>query len=138
MWKRLPSALKTLRTSPPSRVRVVEPQRHFAERRFDVVEPQVDVLLRHVAIARLVVVHAAAEPRERELSKFADWQILHATAVAAHVEEVEIVDVDVVPAVVALAGPKLGVGHALDHIARLHECMAQRDVVALVLMFSES
>src|SRR5262249_60729395 len=54
-------------------------------------------------------------------------------AVAAHIQRVKVVDLDVVPPVIAVPGPKLRVWLETDQIARLHEGFAQAELIVAVV-----
>ena len=62
----------------------------------------------------------AGEIGDRHLAH-ADRQVFYAATVAAHVERIEIVDVDLLATVVPLASPDLGVRLALEQIAAANE-----------------
>jgi hypothetical protein len=57
-------------------------------------------------------------------------EILDAGAVAAHVQRIEVVDLNVPAAVISFARPELGVRLAHQNIARLYEGFTQAELVA--------
>src|SRR4029077_4023527 len=59
-------------------------------------------------------------------------QIFEACAVTAHVERIKIVNVDVLPPVIAFARPKLEARLTLDDVAGLHKCFAQPEPAAVI------
>src|SRR4029077_12642497 len=58
-----------------------------------------------------------------------DVEVLEASSVAAHVQRVGIIDLDVIAAVIALADPELCIRLALQDVARLYEGFAQTELV---------
>ena len=55
--------------------------------------------------------------------------ILDSSAVAAHVEDIEVVEMRLVAAVIPFARPELGIGLALKYVAALNEGFTQADLV---------
>src|SRR5258708_6782993 len=65
----------------------------------------------------------------RSLAKF-EVKIFNTTTVTAHIKREEIIAVYVLSPIISLATPELGVRLALEEIARLHERLANSELVA--------
>src|SRR4029453_9512710 len=106
----------------------VEPSSPGARRSLHVIETDVDVALDVIAIFGRHIRTGAGPIRDGTLSDL-EIQIFHAPAVAAHVEGVEIVDLDVLATVIPLAGPELRVRLAREQIAAADERLSQSELI---------
>src|SRR5262249_13146639 len=106
----------------------IEPSAEFSARNLHVVNAHVDVALRVIAVLSGDVGPRAGKESERHPADL-DLHILDSASVAAHVEEVEIVNVDVLASVITFAGPEFCVRLALQNISGLNECFAQSELV---------
>src|SRR5215469_14759517 len=106
----------------------IEPPGPKARGTLQVIKPDVDVVLRQVTIFRDDVGAGAGEIGHSQLADL-HVEILDPASVAAHVERIEIIDLDMLAAIVPLARPKLGVGLALDDIAGLHKSFAKPELI---------
>src|SRR5271166_1059325 len=95
---------------------------------FQVVETHVDIALREGAVGGDNVGPRPGEKCHRHLAH-SEIDVLNPCAVTAHVQRIEIVDVDVLTAVISLARPKLGARLALQDIARLNESFTEAELI---------
>src|SRR6516165_6308417 len=113
---------------PTLRGRVVEPHTPKAKGPFQVIKPHVDVAFAEVAVFRDDV---GARSRNEGNGQLSDpyVEVLDAATVAAHVQGIKVVDLDVLAAVISFAGPKLGIGLTREHIAGLDEGFPETELI---------
>src|SRR5947208_236783 len=111
---------------PPFALAKFEPGADFSA--VNVVKTYIDVALRVVAVSGDDVGPGAGQISYRHLADLR-VDVLHAAAITAHVENVEVVEVSLIASIISLAGPELGIGHALEYVARLDEGLTQTDLV---------
>src|SRR5262245_17418188 len=58
-------------------------------------------------------------------------EVFNASSVATHVQRVEVVNLDMLPAVISLAGPKLRIRLPLQNVASLYDSFTQTESVVL-------
>ena len=56
-------------------------------------------------------------------------EVLNARAVAAHVQRIKVVDIDMLAAIISFARPELGVRLALEDVAGLDEGLTQAELI---------
>src|SRR6266852_6605756 len=106
----------------------IEPAGPETQRPLQVIEANVDVALREVPVLRDNVGPRPRKERHRHLAD-SKIDILNAPAVPAHVEHVEIVDIDVLPTIKPFTRPELGVWLAFQHIPDLNEGFTQAKLI---------
>src|SRR6266404_2019110 len=95
---------------------------------FEIVKADVDIALRVVPILRNDVGPRGCEIGHRHLAD-AEIPILNTRAIAAHVQGIEIVNLDMLATVIALTGPELRIRLALQDMAAAHERFPQTKLV---------
>src|SRR5258707_15593825 len=108
------------------RVRKIKPNGVKPKGPFEIIEPNVDILLRVVSILRNDVGPRSREIRDRHLAD-AEIPILDASPVTAHVQGVEVIDLDMLAAIVAFTGPELRVRLAVDMFPARTNASRSRD-----------
>src|SRR5713226_8953768 len=103
---------------------IIEPPGPKTHRPLQVIETHVDVALRQVSVLRDNVGPRPGKERHGCLPD-SKINILNSPAIPAHVEHVEIVDIDVLPTVKPFTRPELGVRLAFQHIPDLNEGFTQ-------------
>src|SRR5262245_58270191 len=97
----------------------IEPCAKFSACNINVIKTHVDVALRVIAIFRYDVGTRTSQVCKRHLAD-PNIQILNASAVTAHVKQIEIVNLNVLTPVKSLACPELSVRLTLKYIANLN------------------
>src|SRR5262249_38779619 len=113
------------------RGREVIPEAHLSQRGADVVKPHVDVVLCVVPVVGDYVLPRAGEITNRHMTDL-HIEVFDAGAVPAHVERIEVVDVDVLSPVIALSRPELQGRLTLNKVAGLHESLAEPEAAAVI------
>src|SRR4029453_5225930 len=98
----------------------VEPETQRPAGRLDVVETQIQVAPGVIAVLRRDVGSGAGEVRGGDAAD-SDVKVFETPAVTAHVQRVEIVDLDVLAAVVPLARPELEIRLTIEEVAGANE-----------------
>src|SRR5262249_24786570 len=106
----------------------VEPETQRAAGELDVVEAQIQVTPGVIAVLRRDVGSGTGEVGGGYAAD-PHVEVLQARAVAAHVQGVEIVDLDVLAAVVPLARPELEIRLSVEEVAGANERFAEAEVV---------
>src|SRR5262245_26108022 len=96
--------------------REVEPPCQLTQRRLHVIQTDVEIVLGQSAVVSHNIRTRTGQVAYRQLAD-TDVQIFNARAIAAHIKRVEIVDLDVLAAIVSLACPEFGVWLALEQVA---------------------
>src|SRR4026208_2222375 len=107
---------------------IVKPDGGSSRRCFHVIKPHVDVALSVSANIRGDIRPSTGEKSQRELREF-HIEVFDPGAVATHIQYVEIIDIDVIPAIESLARPELGVRVALDDVSRLSKGFPEPELV---------
>ena len=113
---------------PPFDVAKLNHPPHRPRGSLQVIEAHIDIVLREVAVVRDNVGPRAGQERHGHLAD-SKIEVLDAAAVAAHVQRVEVVDLNVLAAVVSFACPELRVRLALKHVPGLHEGFPQAELI---------
>src|SRR5258708_19779784 len=92
----------------------IEPNTPQPKRPFEIVEADIDIALRVVSILRNDVGPRACQIRHGHLP-YAKIPVLETGAVAAHVQGIEVVNLDVLAAVISFTAPELGIRLAPPH-----------------------
>src|SRR5262249_37739615 len=106
----------------------IEPRTQLSAGRFHVIEAHVDVVLRVIAILSGNVGPSTGDVGQSDLAD-PGVQIFDSSAIAAHVEDVEVVEMCLVAAIVALPRPELGIRLAFENVAGLNESFTQPELV---------
>src|SRR6266851_3129188 len=109
-------------------VRKIEPKCVKPKRPFEIVEADIDVVFRVVSVLRDDVGPRARQKRHRHFTD-AKIPVLNTGAIAAHVQRIEIIDLDVLAPVVAFSGPELRIRLALQDVASAHKRFAQPELI---------
>ena len=106
----------------------IEPPSPEAQGAFDVVQAHVDVAL---GIGAVLGENVGARTSQVRHGQFAESniQVLDARAVTAHVQNIEVVDFNVLAAVISFTRPELGVRLALQDVTGLDERFTETEVV---------
>src|SRR5258708_22916419 len=110
------------------RCREIEPKAPHPKRPFEIIEADIDIALRVVPILRNDVGPRACQIRHGHLAD-AKIPILDAGAIAAHVQGIEIINLDVLAAVIAFTGPELRIRLALQDVAAPDKGFPQGELI---------
>src|ERR1700754_1443216 len=110
---------------------VVEPSAQQADRSLQVVEPDIQIALLVVAVLSDEVGTRAVEVSNRH-SSYTNIQVFNACAVATHIQRIEVVDLDMLPAIVPLPRPELGIWLNGEQISTPHKRFAQAELIVAV------
>jgi Lyase len=107
---------------------IVEPCGPLAERPLDVVESRIDVALRQSSVLCDEIRTSCVEECD---SKFAhvDVQVLYSSAVAAEVQRIEVVNLDMLSAIVAFTGPHFGAWLPCKEVASFHKSLSETELI---------
>src|SRR5262249_29319077 len=110
------------------RVCVIEPQPNPSKGGLQIVESNVNVAFGVVSIFRNDVAPGPCQKSDRQLAD-SHIEVLNAGSVAAHVQWIEVVNLDMLPAVISFPGPEFRVGLALQNVARTYKGFPQSELV---------
>src|SRR6266576_3302640 len=114
------------------RRREIKPEAPQPEGPFQIVEADVNIALRVVSILGNDVGPRGREIRHRHLAD-AKIPILDPGAITAHVQGIEIIDLDMLAAVVAFTGPELGIRLAFEDVAAAHKGLAEPELIVAIV-----
>src|SRR5216683_2851303 len=109
-------------------VRKIKPKSVKPKGPFEIIEPHIDIVLGVVSVLRDDVRPRARQKRHRHFTD-AKVPVLNTGAIAAHVQRIEIIDLDVLAPVVAFSGPELRIRLALQDVASAHKRFAQPELI---------
>src|SRR6185295_6769292 len=109
-------------------VRKIKPNRVKPKRPFEIIESDIDIVLCVVSILRNDVGPRSCEIRNGHLAD-AKVPILDTGAVAAHVQGIEVVNLDMLASVVAFTSPEFRVWLTLQDVAAAHKGFPQTKLV---------
>src|ERR1700690_1348837 len=109
----------------PGKIKPTGPQ---SKRTFEIVETYIDVALGEIAVLGHDIRSGTGQEGD---CHFADTHvpILHPAAVAAQVQRVEIVDVDMLSAIVSFSPPELRIRLAIQHVSHLDESFTETKLI---------
>ncbi len=110
------------------RVRIVEPQAKAPKGSSYVVETNVNVVFGVIPILRNDVGSSACQECDRQLAN-SHIEILNTSSIATYVQRVEVVNLNMLSAVISLSSPELRIGLALQNVAGTHEGFPQSELV---------
>src|SRR5215469_4755116 len=109
-------------------VRIVKPKSKAANGRLHIVESDVDAALCIVAVLRNDVRSRGSQKRHCQLAN-SYMEVLETRAVAAHVQRVKVVDLNVLAPVISFTGPELRIRLALEDVAALDKGFPQTKLI---------
>src|SRR5215472_10675734 len=110
------------------RVRIVKPKSKAANGRLHIVESDVDAALCIVAVLRNDVRSRGSQKRHCQLAN-PYMKVLETRSVAAHVQRVKVVDLNVLAPVISFTGPELCIRLALEDVAALDKSFPQTKLI---------
>src|ERR1700746_3161454 len=110
------------------RHRVIEPRAPQSERPLQIIEAHVYVALRIVSVLRQHIGPGTREIRHGHLPD-AKIPVLDARPITTHVQRIEVINLDVLAAVVSLPGPELRIRLKLQNVPSPHERFPQTELV---------
>src|SRR5215472_4592615 len=109
-------------------VRIVKPKSKAANGRLHIVESDVDAALCIVAVLRNDVRSRGGQKRHCQLAN-SYMQVLETRSVAAHVQRIKVVNLNVLAPVISFTGPELRIRLALEDVAALDKSFPQTKLI---------